>query len=319
MDEAILGETDFVGFGLIQYPSLVQEFVDRLAAGIANLGLSTQSQIAIPIQSMEADSGKIYASPVALTLASKSDHSGLELAQQIVNAAGIQEQLSVDAKGWIYSSLSDGAIAGWLQSVNQIPPKLLTSLNQSQGLPAKEHRGVLLSEQLIFKLQYAHARCCSLLRLADRDHLLQLTEPNPLSSPQLWQLAQPTSIPWQTRLGKLRLDHPQEQLLLQQLLEFPGSLAGRDRYSYVWEQSISSQDISVTPVPWPPAAKTIERQMQLLCDRFEGFYRHCRIWGEVKHEQPELAIARLGLVVATHAVLNFCLQDLLDLDPALEL
>jgi arginyl-tRNA synthetase len=307
--------TDLAGFALIQYPSLVQEFVDRLATGIASLGLSANYPIAVPVQPIQAASDRVYASAVALQLASKSDHPAVELAQQIVNATGNPVQVCVQDSGWIHCSSSDGEIAGWLQKVNQIPPRRLAFPVESQGLPGNEPSGVRLSEQIIFKLQYAHARCCSLSRLADRDRLLQLIEPNPASSPRLWRI--PTAIPWLTSGGQLRLVHPQEQLLIQQLLEFPGSLTGRDRYSL--GQSSLGQAIPITPVPWPPAAKTIERQMQLLCDRFEGFYRHCRIWGEVKQAQPELAIARLGLVVATHAVLKFCLQDLLNLDSPLEL
>jgi DALR anticodon binding domain len=314
LDDPISNVTGLAGFALIQYPSLAQGFVDRLATGIANLGLSANHLIAVPIQPIQTNAGRVYASPVALQLARQSDSSAVELAQRIMNASQDQPQVCLQAYGWIHCPLSDGAIAGWLQDLSQIPPQLLTfpvdsDPGELEGLPAR----FLLSESIIFRLQYAHARCCSLLRLADRDRLLQLIEPNPASSPRLWRI--PTAIPWLTPCGQLRLVHPQEQLLLQQLLDFSGSLAGRDRYSF----GQSGQTIPMTPVPWPPAAKIVERQLQLLCDRFEGFYRYCRIWGEVKQAEPELAIARLGLVVAIHAVLKFCLQDLLNLDSPLEL
>jgi arginyl-tRNA synthetase len=320
LDHPISNVTGLAGFALIQYPSLVQGFVDRLATGIANLGLSANHPIAVPIQPIKTNAGRVYASSVALQLARQSDHSAVELAQRIISPSPNQPQVCLQASGWIHCPFSDGAIAGWLQDLSQIPPQLVTfpvesDPGESEGLPGNEHGGVLLSEQIIFKLQYAHARCCSLLRLADRDRLLQLVEPNPASSPRLWRI--PTAIPWLTPCGQLRLVHPQEQSLIQQLLEFPGSLTGRDRYSL--GQSSLGQTIPVTLVPWPPAARIVERQMQLLCERFEGFYRHCRIWGEVKQAQPELAIARLGLVVATQSVLKFCLQDLLNLDSPLEL
>jgi arginyl-tRNA synthetase len=301
--------TDLAGYVLIQSPSLVQEFVDRLAAGIATLGLSAQPLIAIPIQPMPLSAGWGYASAIALQLASQSDHSALELAQQIIGNSSLD---CVQASGWINYRLTEPAIADWLQKVTRMPPRLL----ESQPLVADENSGLssALSPQLIFKLQYAHARCCSLLRLADRERLLQLSEPNPLSSPRLWQIVAPTSMPWLTSSGHLRLVHPQEKLLLQQLLEFPGWLAGSVRYSSMAVNSNSNQAVILTP--WPPAPKAVERQIQLLC---EGFYRHCRIWGEVKQENSELAIARLGLIAATHAVIHFWLRDLLGLDFSLEL
>ncbi|MBW4550025.1 MAG: hypothetical protein KME35_02780 [Aphanocapsa sp. GSE-SYN-MK-11-07L] len=300
--------TDLARYVLIQSASLLQEFADRLAAGIANLGLSAQPPIAVPIQPMPLSTGWGYASAVALQLASQSDYSAVELAQQIIGSA----DYGVQASGWIDCRLTEAAIADWLQKVSQRPPQLLTS----QPLVANENPGLsnALSPELIFKLQYAHARCCSLLRLADRDQLLQLSEPNPLNSPRLWQIVAPAAMPWLTSSGHLRLVHPQEKLLLQQLLEFPGWLAGSVRYSSI----AASYNQTVILIPWPPAPKAVERQIQLLCDRFEGFYRHCRIWGEVK-ENSELAIARLGLVAATHAVIQFWLRDLLGLDFPLEL
>ncbi len=299
--------TNLAGFIVLQYPSLVQEFADRLATGIANLGLSASHPIAIPIQRMPSNVG--YASAIALQLARQSDYSAVELAEQIIDNTDY-----VQASGWIHYSLTEASIAGWLQNVTQIPPNLAAShLATAESPPLAD----ALSGPLIFKLQYAHARCCSILRLADRDRLLQLSEPNPLASPRLWQIASPTPIPWLTGLGQLRLVHPQEQLLIQQLLEFPGWLAGFVRHSSTSQKCHANQ--SLIRVPWPPDPSAIERQLQLLCDRFDGFCRHCRIWGEVKQENLELAIARLGLIVATHAVLHFWLRDLLGLDFPLEL
>lgn len=301
---------DVTKFVLVRSPSLVQEFVDRLASGIANLGLSAQPPIAIPIQPLPLSSGWGYASAIALQLASQSNHSALELAQQIIGNAGY----GIQASGWIDYRLTEPAIADWLQKVTRMPSKLLGS----QPSSADENPGLsnALDPQLIFKLQYAHARCCSLLRLADRDCLLQLSEPHPLSSPRLWDIASPADMPWLTSSGHLRLVHPQEKLLLQQLLEFPGCLSGSVRYSSIATSYDSNQPVIV--IPWPPAPKAVERQIQLLCDRFEGFYRHCRIWGEVK-ENSELAIARLGLIAATYTVIHFWLRDLLGLDSPLEL
>jgi arginyl-tRNA synthetase len=52
---------------------------------------------------------------------------------------------------------------------------------------------------------------------------------------------------------------------------------------------------------------------------FLTFYSQCRIWGEVKTATPQLAQARLGLILATQPLLHLLLQDLLGVPAPLEL
>jgi len=59
-----------------------------------------------------------------------------------------------------------------------------------------------------------------------------------------------------------------------------------------------------------------------LCEGFELFSRFahgCRIWGEVKIHDPELAQARLGLLIATQLVLRSVLEDKLGIVAPVEL
>jgi arginyl-tRNA synthetase len=56
-----------------------------------------------------------------------------------------------------------------------------------------------------------------------------------------------------------------------------------------------------------------------LSEAFQIFYSQCRIWGEVKIEQPKLAQARVGLILATQSLLRFILENFLNAIAPLEL
>ncbi|MGF1935914.1 MAG: DALR anticodon-binding domain-containing protein [Nostoc sp. ChiQUE02] len=149
----------------------------------------------------------------------------------------------------------------------------------------------------LFTVQYTHARCCSLVLLAHREGLIKLKEPVPNTSPAFWDVISPNPLPWLNCDGTLRLNHPDERRLISELIQVV--------------DNIECPDIGGS-VKWEKVALNLSQA-------FEKFWSNCRIWGEVKITSPELAQARLGLLMATQSVLRFVLEENLGVFAPLEL
>ncbi|MBC1241534.1 DALR anticodon-binding domain-containing protein, partial [Nostoc sp. 2RC] len=139
----------------------------------------------------------------------------------------------------------------------------------------------------LFPIQHAHARCCSLVLLGHREGLIQLREPQAKDSYSFGNLISPNPVPWLNGDGRLQFNQPDEYRLI-------GELVGV-------VDNIECPDIGGS-VKWEKAAFNLSQA-------FEDFWRNCRIWGEVKIMSPELAQARLGLLMATQSVLKFILEE----------
>ncbi|WP_375509392.1 DALR anticodon-binding domain-containing protein [uncultured Nostoc sp.] len=159
------------------------------------------------------------------------------------------------------------------------------ALSEAEGMPN------------LFTVQYAHARCCSLVLLAHREGLIKLREPVPNTSPAFWSVISPNPLPWLDCDGTLRLNHPDERRLIGELIQVV--------------DNIECPDVSGS-VKWEKVALSLSQA-------FEKFWCNCRIWGEVKITSPELAQARLGLLMATQSVLKFVLEENLGVFAPLEL
>ncbi|MBP5974749.1 glutamate acetyltransferase [Brasilonema sp. CT11] len=147
----------------------------------------------------------------------------------------------------------------------------------------------------LFTAQYAHARCCSLLRLGVHEGLIKLRESNVDEGDNvkqnLWSsIFTPNPIPWLNSDEKLRFNHPASYLLINELVRVVDKVEGSD-----FGDSVN----------WEKAALDLSRV-------FETFWCKCQIFGEVKTASPELAQAKIGLVLATQSVLRFVLEEKLD-------
>ncbi|MEH1769930.1 MAG: DALR anticodon-binding domain-containing protein [Nostoc sp.] len=244
----------------------------------------------------------------------------MELASAIASdLSGICEDvfsIQVVPPGWMHFELTHSTLATWLQNL------VVGSLKEAgeQGSRERGARGEINSKfkiqnsklknfcllppassfpmpNSLFPIQYAHARCCSLVLLAHREGLIKFREPVPNTSPDFWDVIFPNPIPWLNCDGTLRLNHPDERRLIDELIQVV--------------DNIECPDVSGS-VKWEKVALNLSQA-------FEKFWSNCRIWGEVKITSPELAQARLGLLMATQSVLRYVLEENLRVFAPLEL
>jgi arginyl-tRNA synthetase len=273
----------------------------------------------------------LYTSSVSLRLSKSQNRKAMELASAIASdISGICEDvfsIQIVPPGWIHFELTDSTLATWLQSLvvgssggngsggdqgagkhPSLREAAPTTTLSNQGsrrevavsfspLPLCPSAPLPLVPNAQFAVQYAHARCCSLVLLAHREGLIKLTEPVPNISPAFWSVIVPNPMPWLNRDGTLQLNHPDERRLIDELIQAVDNIECPDVSGFVkWEKVALN-----------------------LSQAFEKFWSNCRIWGEVKIISPELAQARLGLLMATQSVLRFVLEENLGIFAPLEL
>ncbi|NET06847.1 MAG: hypothetical protein F6K16_19525 [Symploca sp. SIO2B6] len=288
--------------------------------GIDLTDLSGNAQL-IPLYRLSNQTGIIYRCAIALQLATKIKRRAIELANQLMisfpgnncnnsRVKCLEFCVEVESSGWINFKLSDGALANWLQDLIEKPlleeyegKKVLLQERDGNSISTKPcvsptHLNSL-EPNTSFQLQYLHARCCSLLRLAHRQGLITLRDID-CKTTKL-QIIEPNPIPWlqdkqlsDTEQLKLRLVHSTEQNLISQILDCSDEI-GENNQIYLVKRG---SNLSLA---------------------FEQFYSECRIWGEVKTHNLRLAQGRLGLLVATQIVVRSLLQDQLGIAAPLEL
>lgn len=249
----------------------------------------------LPLYKGRDNSRVLYISGVALRLAKSHNRTSLEIANGIGShlsaICGDVFGVTIVPPGWIYLELSYPFLATWLQSL------LVTNVKGEGEIEARKI--TIQNPARLFAIQYTHARCSSLVQLAGRDGLIKLREVSPdiSKSAALDYLVSEEQIPWLNDQQKLRLNHPAEGRLIAELVQVIDYL--------------ESPDLN-DAVNWEKVALDLSQA-------FEAFWSQCRIWGKVKISAPELAQARVGLMIATQSVLRCLLVDKLGTSAPLEL
>lgn len=266
----------------------------------------------IPLKLIQTSEGIRFVSAIALRLEKPWQQPALAIAEQVAQQISLPlqtpdssnqadwaisnktifwsgVQVSVQAPGWIVLDVQDLGLAQWLQQV---------SLNHWQISPGLVVAPANPNIKSLWQLQVAHARCCGLLSLGAQQGVIKLCQLNSDATPNLWQIIEPSTIPWLQSDRTLRLAHPTERRVIAQLVTTAEYLCGPDSFSL---------------------GELILKQGQALIQAFWNWEAACRIFGVVHIEQPALAQARLGLVLAVQACLSRLLIERLGISAPLAL
>ncbi|MGF1675889.1 MAG: DALR anticodon-binding domain-containing protein [Rivularia sp. (in: cyanobacteria)] len=269
-----------------KYTAIIQLIYGELTRAVGIYARSEEIQyiekINIPLSKGKSDIKISYVSGVALHLSKSHNSQPCSIASSITSylSAIWGEDLLVEVlpPGLIHIQVSDLVLGVWLQCLIDGRSKNIADFNLSQKIVTSE----LPSK--VFSLQYVHARCCSLLKLAQQEKIIDCNE---FSS---------ESIPWLDSDGRLRLNHQAERCLIGSLVKLLDEL----------------EPVIARPVKWEGAALGLVRS-------FEDFWSACRIFSDLRTTAPELGIARIGLVMATQSVLKFLLEEKLGISACSEL
>ncbi len=307
----------------LQMFNVISILAKRIAATDLPRGTQLIPEI-IQVKRCFHDTDILYSCAIAFKLAHLWQLQAIDIANQLVTTLGekfycsaqgiyLNFNVQVVSSGWIYFQLKEESLASWLQHL--ISPGNGEIGRWEDGEIGEEIGRTIADTENVFPLQYTHARCCSLLRLAHKQGLIQLsakeTIPNSQTTNNKGQTTKdkqqfsifnsPNPIPWlkepqglDGELLQLRLVHPAERHVIAQIIDVQDSLSNQTQL-----QGIKlARDLSKA---------------------FEQFYSSCRIWGEVKSQTPKLAQARLGLVAVTQVLLRSLLQEQLGVVAPLEL
>jgi arginyl-tRNA synthetase len=281
-----------------KYTAIKQLIYSRLTAAISIYTFSKKI-ICVTNQNFPLSQGRdekkiIYISGIALQLSKSEKNPPIEIANGIVShiSANYDKEFTIQvvSPGWIHLEVTQMLLATWLQSLavggaesrEEVVGSKVYSLQRVSASPSS----------FLFTAQYAHARCCSLVRLAVQEGLIQQRELNLDQAKSslvrfLPSILTPNPIPWLNCDEKLRFNHPASYRLINELVRVVDKLECPD---------------SGSSVNWEKVAVNLSQA-------FETFWCQCRIFGEVKTTSPELAQAKIGLVLVTQSVLKFLLES----------
>jgi hypothetical protein len=247
-----------------------------------------------------------YVSTIAHRLAAKLSLTPLEICQicqicqppilphQVDRAAGLELSCWYNEAGYLYFQLTPASIERWLDDLDRLPPLDLAVPPPHPYDPGRSGSGLAIGI-------YAHARCCSLLKLADREQSISIAAD--------WHIAPPD---WLLHCREDRqlaglasiFDRPVERQLIQSVMAVVDAI-------YIYQPSslpapTANSGSHRSPRGTPNWSKlTID-----LAKSWLDFDRDCRIFGEIKLQNPHLAIARCGLTAIVRRYLQILLESL---------
>jgi hypothetical protein len=246
-----------------------------------------------------------YVSTIAHRLAAKLSLTTLEICQicqicqppilphDVDRAAGLELSCGYNDAGYLYFQLTPAAIERWLDYLDRLPPLDLATVTAHQHTTGTS--GVALAI-------YAHARCCSLLKLAQSEKSIALTID--------WRM-EPTD--WLLHCREDRqlagsigiFDSPVERQLIQSLMAVVDAI-----YIYRLPSSLPTPTANTGSHRFPRGTPNWSKLTIDLAQSWLDFDRDCRIFGDIQIQNPHLAIARCGLTAIVRRYLQILLESL---------
>ena len=258
----------------------------------------------------------VYRCAIAFPLANFCRIKPLDMAQELVSffpetnfdavtESHIKIVVKVIPQGWIDFEINYSCLGIWLE---QLILRLRSQhSHRIETRSCDENLHLIREKPDLFRINYYHARCCSLLQLAEREKLIELDNQN---LPSLtWQISSPNPIIWFDSAKVFLLTHPQELNLLHCILLILDQFCDRKMLTF---QCLGEK----LPLSTTNREAKIWINLGLNSSKaFEQFIISCRFCGEVKQQNTTLAIARLGLIALVQWCLSKILRDKLQINP----
>jgi hypothetical protein len=279
-----------------------------------------------------------YVSTIAHQLAAKSSLTPLEICQNldlpIPTLTVVEQSVHLELDCWyneasyIYFQLAPKSIEIWLNYIHDLP------------LEQIGFTGISTPTRSIDLAIYAHARCCSFLRLAAAEKVVRLTTDWQISTSN-WLLDVAHIENRLTTESNCIFGHPAEQQLIQTLMAVLNVIYSDNRQltsshtksiaegrssrqveAIAFGVSLRSVPSDATLPPTTNGQQKLPNWTKLTIDLAQSwldFYRHCQIFGDIKHQNPRQDIARCGLTAISRRYLQVLLENYLGVKAAEEL
>jgi DALR anticodon binding domain len=284
------------------YPAIKQLALSRLKTATDSYFTNIQKQQTGAISiSYRADqySEVVYVSNVAFVFSKILNIPPLEIATDLASfyiEFPVRQQdfiITVIPPGFLSLKLTEIRLAQWLQCLPLLPLSLA-------NLPPLGDFNPSANNLDLFTIQYACARCYSLMQLAQREGLITLEE---ISVERVRSMF-PDLIIASCETSILIINQP-----LHSWLRYGQQLPFCHRTEYVLIihlVKVVDDFCSSTQFTLDDWAKSALK----LSHAFADFYSHCRIFDETNIQTPNLVSGRLNLILATYVVLKLLLQRL---------
>jgi arginyl-tRNA synthetase len=256
------------------------------------------SNILIKLEIHKKEDEIIYKSPLCLQLTKIIKFPPLIIAQKIVNLWNDHEiTIKISGQGWLEFTVSNLYLSQWLQ---QLTTNSLNCYNHkfviyrdpfvipSDSEESPKNLNLQTNNNRYFKLIYAQARCCSLLRSADRDQLIELANLDFQDFNSYWKAPQPL-------------------------------IFSEEFFDNIWHKKLVRELAIINDIIIDNFHQKWENIALSLAEKILDFERYCRIWGEVKQFNLNLSQTRLALLGLSQSYLQAIMKAKLGVLPPLEL